>query len=156
MPASDDPDAADLALPPAELVLNAAGGAPDAVAAPAPDARILDVPTTPPPAAPAANPPGFTPPAGPLAPGPAGLSPPPDRLSGPLETPSGAVAPALQPPQLGYPVELRTDDLGRIASTALPGLAALVGMTLLGGVIGYRQARAGYLLRAAGAGRFLQ
>lgn len=52
--------------------------------------------------------------------------------------------------------ELRPDDLGRIAASAVPGLAALVGMTLLGGVIGYRQARAGYLLRAAGAGRFLQ
>jgi hypothetical protein len=51
---------------------------------------------------------------------------------------------------------LRSDDLGRIASSALPGLAALVGVTLLGGVIGFRQARAGYLLRAAGAGRFLR
>lgn len=72
------------------------------------------------------------------------------------------VAPAARPsaPQLPEPQtylpELRPDDLGRIASTALPGVAALVGMTLLGGAIGYRQARAGYLLRAAGAGRFLR
>jgi hypothetical protein len=35
-------------------------------------------------------------------------------------------------------------------------LAAIAGMTALGGVIGYRQARAGYVLQAAGAGRFLQ
>jgi hypothetical protein len=39
---------------------------------------------------------------------------------------------------------------------ALPGLAAIAGMTAMGGLVGYRQARAGYLLRAAGAGRFLR
>ena len=39
---------------------------------------------------------------------------------------------------------------------ALPGLAALVGITALGGLFGYRQAKAGYVLHAAGAGRFLR
>ncbi|MCW1957884.1 MAG: hypothetical protein KIH64_004915, partial [Mycobacterium sp.] len=59
-------------------------------------------------------------------------------------------------PQLGYPDELRNADLGHLVSTALPGLAALAGMTVLGGLLGYRQAKAGYVLRAAGAARFLQ
>jgi hypothetical protein len=78
-------------------------------------------------------------------------------LVGPVPAAAGAVPstpPLLDPPT--YLPELHRDDLGRIASTALPGLAALIGMTVLGGAIGYRQARAGYLLRAAGAGRFLQ
>ncbi len=73
-----------------------------------------------------------------------------------MAAPPGAALQPPQPPQLGYPPELRPDELGRIAAGALPGLAALVGMTVLGGLIGYRQARAGYVLRAAGAGRFLQ
>lgn len=59
-------------------------------------------------------------------------------------------------PRLGYPDELRDADLAKVLSLALPGLAAMAGMTALGGVVGYRQAKAGYLLRAAGAGRFLQ
>lgn len=78
-------------------------------------------------------------------------------LVGPDPAAAAAVPSAPQPPDpQSYLPELRPDDLGRIASTALPGLAALAGLTLLGGAIGYRQARAGYLLRAAGAGRFLQ
>jgi hypothetical protein len=58
--------------------------------------------------------------------------------------------------RLGYPAELRDADLAKVVSTALPGLAAMAGMTAFGGLVGYRQARAGYLTRAAGAGRFLQ
>ena len=58
--------------------------------------------------------------------------------------------------RLGYPEELRSADITKLAMVALPGLAAIAGMTALGGVIGYRQARAGYVLQAAGAGRFLQ
>ena len=58
--------------------------------------------------------------------------------------------------RLGYPDELRNADLATVVSMALPGLAAMAGMTALGGLLGYRQARAGYQLRAAGAGRFLQ
>lgn len=58
--------------------------------------------------------------------------------------------------RLGYPDEFRGADLGHVAALALPGLAAIVGMTALGGMLGYRQAKAGYVLRAAGAGRFLQ
>ncbi len=59
-------------------------------------------------------------------------------------------------PRLGYPDEFRGADLGHVAALALPGLAAIAGMTALGGMLGYRQAKASYVLRAAGAGRFLQ
>ena len=58
--------------------------------------------------------------------------------------------------RLGYPDEFRNADLGHVAALALPGLAAIAGMTALGGILCYRQAKAGYVLRAAGAGRFLQ
>lgn len=68
------------------------------------------------------------------------------------------IKPASEPAdglRLGYPDELRTADFSRIAAVALPGLAAIAGMTALGGLLGYRQAKANYVLRAAGAGRFL-
>ena len=79
---------------------------------------------------------------------------PPDRSSGPPQT-----NPVGQPPEavrLGYPEYLRQASITELAAVALPGLAALAGLTALGGLLGYRQAKAGYLLRTAGAGRFLQ
>lgn len=79
---------------------------------------------------------------------------PQDRSSGPPQT-----NPVGQPPEsvrLGYPEYLRQASITELAAVALPGLAALVGLTALGGLLGYRQAKAGYLLRTAGAGRFLQ
>ena len=126
---------------------------PAGVWAESPPALEPTVPAVPGAAAPVApvvqtpsSPPSFRPPI--AAPPPRQAVPPPATLPA-----SGPSAPQL--PQ-GYLPELRPDDLGRLVASALPGLAALVGMTLFGGVVGYRQARAGYLLRAAGAGRFLQ
>lgn len=96
-----------------------------------------------PPAGPSAAPPGVAPLSGPSV----GASPPlrPDAVGKPSES----VLP-------GYQGSLRAADVGVLAVAALPGLAAIAGLTALGGFLGYRQARAGYLLRAAGAGRFLQ
>ena len=99
---------------------------------------------------------------------PIGSAPPPPPaapLTGTAIAPRAVPAPPAQRPasvdpassvRLGYPEELRSADLTKLAMVALPGLAAIAGMTALGGVIGYRQARAGYVLQAAGAGRFLQ
>jgi len=42
-----------------------------------------------------------------------------------------------------------------IAVVALPGLAGLMLMTASGTAIGYRQARAGQVLRHSGAARFM-
>jgi len=137
-------------LPPEPAPQGEIGGAPDATPS-----------SGPPPAAPAVVVPRFTPPVPATGPAPnppaaavaTSQVPAPQLPTQPIPT-AELSAPPLPGP--GYPAELRSDDLGRIASSALPGLAALVGVTLLGGVIGFRQARAGYLLRAAGAGRFLQ
>jgi hypothetical protein len=99
--------------------------------------RTKPVAVAPLPAAPAAKPLSLPAPAPPAA---------------PPQAPEEAVG----VPRLGYPDELRNADFGKVAARALPGLAAIAGMTALGGVFGYRQARAGYVLRTAGAGRFLQ
>lgn len=94
------------------------------------------------------RPPAAVPPAGapPAAVPPAASAPEPPQL-----VPESAGL-----PRLGYPDELRNADLGKVASMALPGLAAIAGMTVLGALFGYRQAKAGYVLPAAGAGRFLR
>lgn len=121
------------------------------------------VPQTAPPAPAAVAPPLFVPPASaaPRAPLPAApirsLPPPPAAVpavpAAPAPAPAADRAEALR---VGYPEELRNADFRKVASVALPGLAAIAGMTALGGMVGYRQARAGYVLRTAGAGRFLQ
>lgn len=92
---------------------------------------------------------------------PAAATAPPARVSPPATRTAPAQGSAVMvqsppPVRLGYPEELRDADLAKVLATALPGLAAMAGMTALGGLVGYRQARAGYLLRAAGAGRFLR
>lgn len=65
------------------------------------------------------------------------------------------VAAAPNPPTTGPP-GMPSANLGQIAALALPGLAGIAALTALGGFLGYRQAKAGYVLRAAGPGRFLQ
>lgn len=115
-----------------------------------------------PPIAPAAAPPTVsyrprtvTVPAAPRPPAPAAVKAPPAAPVPSPQRPAAGLVPTA-PVRLGYPDDLRAADLAKALSMALPGLAALAGMTALGGLVGYRQARAGYLLRAAGAGRFLQ
>jgi hypothetical protein len=56
----------------------------------------------------------------------------------------------------GYPGYLRDADMAQVATLALSGLAGILGMTALGGFLGYRQAKVGYMLRAGGIARFLQ
>lgn len=58
--------------------------------------------------------------------------------------------------RVGYPEYLRDAKIGEIAALALPGFAGLLALTALGGVVGYRQARAGHGVRAAGTARFLR
>ncbi len=58
--------------------------------------------------------------------------------------------------RMGYPDYLRSATMNKVASIALSGLVGLAGFTALGGLIGYRQARAGLAVRAAGTERFLK
>ncbi|WP_395309430.1 hypothetical protein V4U86_00855 [Mycobacterium sp. AMU20-3851] len=54
----------------------------------------------------------------------------------------------------GYREYLRTADIRQVAAVAVPGATAIMLLTGAGGVIGYRQARAGHAIRAGAAGRF--
>lgn len=85
---------------------------------------------------------------------------PPVRLdapSAPAMPPSlpESVAPAPNRASVRLP-DIPSPNLGHIAAVALPGLAGIAALTALGGFLGYRQAKAGYVLRAAGTARFLQ
>lgn len=55
----------------------------------------------------------------------------------------------------GYSTSLRTADTPELLALALPGLAGIMALTAAGGLIGYRQAKAGHALLAAGSARFL-
>ncbi|MCX6484185.1 MAG: hypothetical protein NT146_13170 [Mycobacterium sp.] len=80
----------------------------------------------------------------------AGPAPP----AAPPRTEAGGGSPEAGP--AGYPESLRDADFAEVAVVALPGLAGILGITALGGFLGYRQAKVGYILRAAGSARFLQ
>ena len=58
--------------------------------------------------------------------------------------------------QAEFSAEQRKAHIAQIAALALSGLAGILGMTALGGFLGYRQAKVGYMLRAGGIARFLQ
>ena len=81
--------------------------------------------------------------------------PPPAAPPPPPQKPENAAA-QTDSGQNELPSSLQQTNLGHIAATALPGLAGIAALTALGGFLGYRQAKAGYVLRAAGTARFLQ
>jgi hypothetical protein len=133
---------------------------------------IAPPPVAPPrPVAPPSAPPGIPP--VPVAPPPAGGRPGgqvhvptsiiaggPPRMREPAPTPApppatGAVPVDLPATRVGYQQYLRTAKMTHVAVVALPGAAGLVLMTLSGTVIGYRQARAGHVLRHNPAARFM-
>ncbi|OBA92586.1 hypothetical protein A5662_20950 [Mycobacteriaceae bacterium 1482268.1] len=60
-----------------------------------------------------------------------------------------------QGPKPGYTDYLRGPSLTNLAGAALPGIAGILLMTLGGGVIGYRQAEAGRMIRTSVAARYL-
>jgi hypothetical protein len=79
------------------------------------------------------------------------------RTAGPRQqAPVGTVkAMSGQAPRQGYTDYLRRPALPQLAGAALPGVAGILLMTVGGGVIGYRQASAGRMIRAGGASRYL-
>jgi hypothetical protein len=91
---------------------------------------------------------------------------PPEQVSGPPR--AAAEAPAARPAEIaadltppptsyrvGYPEYLRTAGLPQVAAVAGPGLAGMIVLTGAGGLIGYRQAKAGHAVRATGTARFV-
>ncbi len=59
------------------------------------------------------------------------------------------------PLRQGYTEYLRTAGLPQLAGAAMPGVAGILLLTFGGGVIGYRQASAGRMVRMSGAARYL-
>ncbi|MBV9089019.1 MAG: hypothetical protein JO044_03785 [Mycobacteriaceae bacterium] len=56
----------------------------------------------------------------------------------------------------GYSEYLRTAGVAEMAALAVPGVAGILLLTAGGGFIGYRQAKAGHVVRTEGIARFLQ
>jgi hypothetical protein len=56
----------------------------------------------------------------------------------------------------GYSEYLRNAGLAQITAIAVPGAVAILLFTVGGGFIGYRQARAGHVIRAERITRFLR
>jgi hypothetical protein len=76
--------------------------------------------------------------------------------------PKAGVAPAAgnkgaQPEafRVGYPEYLRSARIVELAGFAATGVAGMLALTAVGGLVGYRQAKAGHAVRAAGTARFL-
>ena len=97
---------------------------------------------------------------GPAAETGAGGRPAPAQEPNPVrERPPASVGNATEAPasfRVGYPEYLREAKTGEVAALAVPGVVGLLVLTALGGVVGYRQARASHLVHAAGTARFLQ
>ncbi len=81
------------------------------------------------------------------------------------ETPAGRQAPPAEvgrnvgtPPasyRVGYAESLRSAGISQVVALAAPGLAGMLILTGLGGLVGYRQAKAGHAIRTGGAARFV-
>jgi hypothetical protein len=56
----------------------------------------------------------------------------------------------------GYSDYLRNAGMAQVTAIAVPGAVAILLFTVGGGFLGYRQARAGHVIRAEGIGRFLR
>ncbi len=91
-----------------------------------------------------------------LLPVPAGPSPVTNETTRePASVPGvGAIVP--EGFRVGYAAYLRTAKMGEVTGVALAGVVGLFAFTGAGGLIGYRQAKAGHAVRAAGTARFLQ
>lgn len=79
---------------------------------------------------------------------------PPARPAEPVENFLGG-SPPPAPIRVGYGETLRTAGTSQLAALALPGVAGIVILTAAGGVVGYRQAKAGQTVRARGTARFM-
>ena len=84
------------------------------------------------------------------------LAPPPPAPVTPQPPVPETVAPKPNSTPNPFHASVPSVNLHEVAAAALPGLAGIAALTALGGLLGYRQAKAGYVLRAAGTARFLQ
>jgi hypothetical protein len=90
----------------------------------------------------------------PAAPRGSAAEPPVGRQAPPAETLSNISAPPASY-RAGYAEYLRNAGISQVAALAVPGLIGMVILTGLGGLVGYRQAKAGHAVRTGRAARFV-
>ncbi len=95
--------------------------------------------------------PAGTPPGAPRA---VSAEPPAGRVPPPANVGSNAAVPASSY-RIGYTEYLRSAGLPQVAALAVPGLAGILVLTGAGGLVGYRQAKAGHAVRT-GTARFMR
>ena len=95
---------------------------------------------------------GMDVPQAPLTPAPPTFEPP--QAPNPADTTTALSDPVAF--RAGYSDYLRNAGMAQITAIAVPGAAAILIFTVGGGFIGYRQARAGHVIRAEGMSRFLR
>lgn len=78
----------------------------------------------------------------------------PQQTSPPATATSNELLPA-PAYRMGYVDYLRAAGLGQVAAVAVPGVTGILVLTSAGGLIGYRQARAGRAVRTGGPARFM-
>lgn len=81
--------------------------------------------------------------------------PPAGRISPPANGGSNVAVPNPSY-RAGYTEYLRSAALPQVAALALPGLAGILVLTGAGGLVGYRQAKAGHAVRVSGSARFMR
>lgn len=81
--------------------------------------------------------------------------PPAGRIQPPANVGSNVAAPNASY-RIGYTEYLRTAGLPQVAALAVPGLVGILVLTGAGGLVGYRQAKAGHAVRVGGSARFMR
>ena len=74
---------------------------------------------------------------------------PPANLGGNVARPASSY-------RIGYTEYLRSAGLPQVAALAVPGLAGILVLTGAGGLVGYRQAKAGHTVRVGSTARFMR
>jgi hypothetical protein len=98
------------------------------------------------------GPPGS--PALPAAPRGVTAQPPAGREPLPANVGSNVAVPASSY-RIGYTDYLRNAGLSQVAALAVPGVAGMLVLTGAGGLVGYRQAKAGHAVHTSGTARFV-
>jgi hypothetical protein len=80
--------------------------------------------------------------------------PPAGREPLPANVGSNVAVPATSY-RIGYTEYLRSAGLSQVAALAVPGLAGMLTLTGAGGLVGYRQAKAGHAVHTSGTARFV-
>jgi hypothetical protein len=93
-------------------------------------------------------------PALPAAPRGVSAEPPAGREPLPANVGSNIAVPASSY-RIGYTDYLRSAGLSQVAALAVPGVAGMLVLTCAGGLVGYRQAKAGHAVHTSGTARFV-